>query len=215
MKGLLIKDLQLIKSQKQFLGAVAAISAIFIFYYGNIIFIAGYMAAMLSMVSVSTISYDQHENGMGFLMTLPPSRSDYVKEKYLLMLLVTGVSLAVSLLFTGIIVLMNKFTQGEDQVSGAIMASIVCAVLVQSLMIPLNLKYESEKSRVAVMVLMGAVYGIVFVGVSLFKRFHIDPDALLQKADPVSLLIILAVILSAMVVISFLISLRIIKKKEF
>lgn len=215
MKGLLIKDLQLIKSQKQFFGAIVIISLFFTIYYENTVFIAGYMAVMLSMISVSTIAFDQNANGMSFLMTLPPSRSDYAKEKYLLMLLSTGASLAVSLLLLSIRFFMDKLPAGEGQLSGVLLTSILCTVLVQSVMIPLNLEFEGERSRIVFMVIMGAVYVIAFVSLSLIKRFHIDIDAMLQKADPVFLLIILFIILSAAAVISFLLSLRIMKKKEF
>ncbi len=215
MKGLLIKDLQLIKNQKLFLGLSAVISIIFILYYDNTIFITGYMAAMLSLASISTITYDQHANGMSFLMTLPASRSDYAKEKYLLMLLTTGVSLIISLLLVSIKIFLNYFPLEEDQLSGALLTSVLCAVLVHSVMIPLHLKFEAEKSRLAIIVGMGAVYAVVFASVSLTRHFHIDVDALLQKANPVSTGIFLCIILAGLIAISFLFSLRIMKKKDF
>lgn len=215
MKGLLIKDLQLIKNQKLFLGLSAVISIIFILYYDNTIFITGYMAAMLSLASISTITYDQHANGMSFLMTLPASRSDYAKEKYLLMLLTTGVSLIISLLLVSIKIFLNYFPLEEDQLSGALLTSVLCAVLVHSVMIPLHLKFEAEKSRLAIIVGMGAVYAVVFASVSLIRHFHIDVDALLQKANPVSTGIFLCIILAGLIAISFLFSLRIMKKKDF
>lgn len=215
MKGLLIKDLQLIKKQKQFFGLCAVISIIFTLYYDNTIFIIGYMTTMLSLISISTISYDQHGNGMSFLMTLPASRSDYVKEKYLLMLLTTGASLAVSILLILIRFFLKYLPFEEGQLSGALLTSVLCAVLMHSVMIPLHLKFEAEKSRLAIIVGMGVVYVIAFAGVSLIKHFHIDVDAILQKADPVLASVLLFVILAGFMALSFLISLRVIKRKDF
>lgn len=215
MKGLLIKDLQLIKNQKQFLGLTAVISIIFTLYYDNMLFTITYMTAMLSLASISTISYDQHANGMSFLMTLPASRSDYAKEKYLLMLLVMGVSLVISLLLVSVKFFLHDLPLEEDQLSGALLGSILCTILIHSIMIPLNLKFEAEKSRLAMFVVMGVVYAIAFASLSLLRYFHIDVDALLQKAAPVSAGIILFVILAGLLVISFLLSLRIMKRKDF
>ncbi len=215
MKGLLIKDLQLLKKQKQFLGLAAIISVAFTFYYDNTIFIAGYMAAMLSMASISTITSDQHANGMSFLMTLPVSRSDYAKEKYLLMLLITGVSLIASLLLVVIRFFLDYLPFESDRLSGSLLTSLLCSILVHSIMIPLNLKFEAEKSRIAIMIVMGAAYGIAFVSISLIKHSSIDVDALLQKADPMSAGIILIMLLAGLLGISFMISLRIMKRKDF
>lgn len=215
MKGLLIKDLQLIKNQKQFLGVSVVMTIVFILYYDNTIFITGYMAAMLSLASISTISYDQHANGMSFLMTLPASRSDYAKEKYLLMLLTTGASLIISLLLVSVKLFLNYLPLEKDQLSGALLTSVLCTILVHSVMIPINLKFEAEKNRLATIVIMGIAYAIAFASISLIKHFHIDVDALLRKASPVSIGIILFVILAGLTAISFLLSLRIMKTKDF
>lgn len=89
MKGLLVKDLSLmIKSKKVilfmlFIGIIGGIN--------DISFATGYILMVLAILSLSTISYDEANHGLKTLFTLPISKSDYVKEKYLFSLIITGI----------------------------------------------------------------------------------------------------------------------------
>ena len=89
MKGLLVKDfLLMIKSKKVilfmlFIGIIGGIN--------DISFATGYILMVLAILSLSTISYDEANHGLNTLFTLPISKSDYVKEKYLFSLIITGI----------------------------------------------------------------------------------------------------------------------------
>lgn len=83
MKGLLIKDFKLLKGQKQFLAAVLVVTIVFMTTNTSLSFIISYITVMMGMITLTTISYDEYENGMGYLFTLPVSRKGYVREKYL------------------------------------------------------------------------------------------------------------------------------------
>lgn len=50
----------------------------------DISFATGYILMVLAILSLSTISYDEANHGLKTLFTLPISKSDYVKEKYLI-----------------------------------------------------------------------------------------------------------------------------------
>lgn len=43
-----------------------------------------------AMIAVGTLSYDETDNGLAFLMTLPVDRKTYVREKYLFILICTA-----------------------------------------------------------------------------------------------------------------------------
>ena len=43
-------------------------------------FMVGYTVMLCGVLGISTISYDQAENGMPFLFTLPIDRQGYVRE---------------------------------------------------------------------------------------------------------------------------------------
>ncbi|MBR5794701.1 MAG: ABC-2 transporter permease [Erysipelotrichaceae bacterium] len=86
MKGLLVKDLRLLLSQSRFY----IILLIVLFVSGTstqATFVSGYIAVVFPMFAVSTISYDEYDNGNAFLFTLPFSRKEYVLAKYIFGLL--------------------------------------------------------------------------------------------------------------------------------
>lgn len=48
------------------------------------------MTMFRAMIAVGTLSYDETDNGLAFLMTLPVDRKTYVREKYLFILICTA-----------------------------------------------------------------------------------------------------------------------------
>ena len=83
MKGLLIKDFQLMKNQGKILIAIFVVIAAFgIIADGNSSFLTAYITIFLALFTTSTISYDEYDSGYLFLFTLPVSRRGYVTEKY-------------------------------------------------------------------------------------------------------------------------------------
>ena len=82
MKGLIRKDLEIIMLQKNFflimIGAGLCMSSLAL--YTMIMF----MCYMFGSLVIGTISYDELDNGMPYIMCLPIKHSDYVKEKFLM-----------------------------------------------------------------------------------------------------------------------------------
>ena len=58
MKALLIKDIHLLKSQKQFFGIVALMLVLFTVVQDNKSFAIIYVAMMFSILSMTTMGYD-------------------------------------------------------------------------------------------------------------------------------------------------------------
>ena len=83
MKGLLMKDFQLMKNQGKILIAIFVVNAAFgVFADGNSSFLTAYFTIFLALFTTSTISYDEYDSGYLFLFTLPISRKGYVTGKY-------------------------------------------------------------------------------------------------------------------------------------
>ena len=161
------------------LAFAAFLSFIFLFYgTSSIQFIACYITVLFSFVSTTTIVYDQHSNGMGFLLTLPVSRSSYAREKYLLMFFVMAGSLAMSFAVLLIGVCIKRIPFDGDLLLKVLLSSALLSVLTHALLIPLQLKFEAEKGRVVFMVIIGLVYAVIFGGRALILHFHIDVPAL-------------------------------------
>ena len=220
MKGLLIKDFQLLKKQKMLVVISVFISLVFLYSNtSSIQFIAGYITIMFSFASVSTIPFDQHSNGMSFLLTLPVSRSSYAKEKYLLMLFTMAGSLAVSFVLLLAGVCTGRVPFNPDLLLGGLLSSALCSALVHAFMIPLQLKFEAEKSRIAMIVVIGFAYAVIFGVTALARHFHVDVSALLERlvsrTDTAVLILFLCAAVAGILGLSLLVSLHVVKKKEY
>ena len=74
MKGLFVKDLKLMMLQKNFLLLILAIVIGMMIFTDDVIFLLGFLSFIVSLFTVSTISYDDFDNGNAFLFTLPITR---------------------------------------------------------------------------------------------------------------------------------------------
>ena len=92
MTGLLIKDWMLLKRQGRYFMIVLALACALAFMGSESFssFVTTYLTFMVSMFNFSLFSYDEFDNGMAFLMTLPSGRDDYVKARYIFSILLTS-----------------------------------------------------------------------------------------------------------------------------
>ena len=87
MKGLYIKDFKLMMNQKMFFIVIAAMAIFFAVTQTNIFFVISYATFIAAMFVISSISYDEFNNGNAFLFTLPVTRTDMSKKNIYLQLL--------------------------------------------------------------------------------------------------------------------------------
>ncbi len=224
MMALLLKDLALLKQQKQFFLVMAGLVVFYSFFASGAVFTFAivYMGIMMGMFTLSTISYDEYNNGAVFLFTLPISRREYVLEKYMFAAIMSaGSTVAATAVCLGVGYAKEIFTNGTDVVeflAGSIGGALVTVCLMLSLMIPLQLKFGAEKSRI---VWIGALLGIaavVFGGAKLMQLLNVDVGGLINGAEQASaatVTVVLAVLLVGMVLVSCRVSMGIMEKKEF
>ena len=75
------------KLQKNFFLLIVVIAVSMIAFTDDVTFPLGFLTFVISLFTLSTISYDEFDNGNAFLFTLPITRTNYVVEKYCLSLL--------------------------------------------------------------------------------------------------------------------------------
>mgnify|MGYP002643705960 CR=1 FL=1 len=208
MKGLFVKDLKLMMLQKNFLLLILAIVIGMMIFTDDVIFPLGFLSFIVSLFTVSTISYDDFDNGNAFLFTLPITRNHYVSEKYFLGLLL-GCMAWVLATVLGII---------TDLVQSSLMI-LPIMIVVQAIMLPFQLKFGGDKGRIA---MIGAFGGLAVITLVIVKGaeaiFNIDLVSLLDNMPTVSMgvLIAIAIIIALlMLLVSMKISLSIMNKKEF
>ena len=159
MKGLWTKDIRLISSQQKNLAVIWLVAAGILIATDQISFAITYTSVITIMTAISTISYDTFDNGNAFLFTLPFSRKEYTREKYLFSLFWGMITVIGGILLVVIV----------TAAKGTLLLNIPMLLIFQSMALPFLLKYEAEKGRIALAAMIG---GIVFVVIFFFKMFE-------------------------------------------
>ena len=217
MKALFIKDLMLLKNQGKTYGLIIAfyvVLSVVDHSVGN--FILGFLSVLLGFFAVSTISYDEYQHGMNYLMTLPISRKSYVREKYLFAFGLSSIMSILLFLAESIyrIFAVSVWTQTVlwDTASSTLLM-IPITLLFLALAIPLHLKLGSERGR---SMFNGLLLGIFFTSVIGLKN-----SVFLQKVASVTSaygtwLVIAGILLYGFLIgLSYRISVHILEKREF
>lgn len=218
MKGLLIKDFLLLKNMKQGFLMIVVMCIAFGWIYESPAFLISYMTLMTSIFMLSTIGFDEQDNGMSFLFSMPVSRKGYVKEKYVFGVLVVCIALITVTVFGCVIFRIRNIGYSMEEVGGTMLGSFITAVLVLAVMIPIQIRFEAEKSRVALMITMGCAALIAFLLVKLAKMTEFDFSAVMDRisaAGPAVMIGIGCIAVAVLVGISMAVSMYIMKKKEF
>lgn len=201
MKGLLIKDFLLMKNYKQVM-LFMLIIGIFV-GMNDISFASGYILVFVSILSMSTITYDEANHGLNTLFTLPISKSDYVKEKYLFSLIITGIGFV-------LVAILSCFSKSGFV---EIVTILSTSLLLLSISLPFQLKEGNEKGRI---VLFVVVFGCTFLFVFLnqfIPKFFQSIESLLNTLDPIKLSVDLLISSFILYFISMRISIRVYNKR--
>lgn len=217
MLGLLEKDLRLTLTRKQTL-LIFVVAALVMGMTMDGSFLVGYLTMLATITAIGTISYDEFDNGMAFLMTLPTGRKTYVLEKYLFSLLLAAAAWCVGLILYAVMSAVRHSAIALGDELPMLLAILPVLYLSAAVMIPLQLKYGSEKSRIVLFILFG-VAAALFVGLKNgFGGAVPSPDGLimaLSGLSPAAVLLSLTAVCVLLTVVSYLCSVRIMEKKEF
>lgn len=217
MRGLLVKDLRLLRNQKQFFLTVIMIAAVFMLAGQDLSFIVSYYSILAMFFAISTISYDEFNNGYATLFTMPITRKQYVMEKYLFALLLGGGVWAAAALLGAVIDAARdaEFVPVEWFASSAAVFAVMWTLMM--VMIPINLKYGTEKSRSASLVLMFVVFAVIMM-LTKFEPLTLafqNAVARLEQLSGIGVLLSGAAALAAVTIISMAAGVRTMSKKQF
>ena len=222
MKGLLIKDIRLMKSQGAVLLAILILAALFLGVVSSDVepfFVVAYVTIFLSIFVASTISYDEYDNGYLFLMTLPVTRKNYVNEKYIFGILISIFAWCVGMAAGTALMIAQGAKTGAGEWIGGNLMYICIAWVFMSIMMPLRLRFDSEKARYA-NIIMFALIAAVAYGVSKISQYV--PENILRNVSAFfntlgnnGILALCAGIAVTALLISYICSRHIMAKKEF
>ena len=158
MKGLLIKDLRIVFRRKQHLLILLGFFALIAFTTDGS-FIIGYAAGLTGIIGLSTLAFDEQDNGFPFLFSLPVDAKTYVNEKYLFCILLDVVGAAVgTALFAMACVMKGSMEMLLDGIVYLALYLPATLLLILSIL-PIQMIFGRERSRIITMI----VYGILFV----------------------------------------------------
>ncbi len=225
MKGLLVKDFKLMLAQKNYYLILVLLAACAAYFSANVAMIFTFLCVVVPMFTLSSVSYDQFDNGFPFLFSLPITRKGYVLEKYTFTLILEGISLLLAAVLS---VGTGAMLDGGADMASALSELVVmiplmgCLVLtILSVIIPVHLKYGAEKGRVVLIILVGGLVALAYLVSRLMQMAGGEPVAvtkLLQKLERMGMgPVILAALVAtgAVVAISLAVSMRIMRKKEY
>lgn len=211
MLGMMRKDLCLLLQRSRAMLMMAGVGIIIGFSTDGS-FMIGYLTMISAILTIGTISYDEFDNGYLFLLTLPVTRRSYVTAKYIFCFLGDLVGwAAASVIYAGCC-LAKGAGLGMEQLAAALVFLPVVG-LMSAVMLPLQLKYGAEKSRLALAVLFGGIGVLGTLGMKLFPGL---PNTL-RTFPEISGAALGAAALGAVVAavaLSYWISLGIMEKKE-
>ena len=215
MMGLLIKDWKIILTQKNVIFIVLGICFVFLIKGQNVENVVIYATAMLSLLVTSTINYDEVDNGMGFLFTLPISRKKYLLEKYTFSFLIAGSTSVLGNLAAMAISIAKSAPYSFQAFLTGLVSSLAVAILMVAILIPVQLKFGSEKGRIVLFMISGCVLAIGYLCKKAAEIFSVDLLGWLQGLGQTEVLVYIGVSLAAALGISYQISVAAMQKKQF
>ncbi len=217
MKGLITKEFINISKNFWVIGAL-------IIFYGAISFItdspssfSGLFTLIFAMYMLSTYSLDEMAKWDVYALTMPLTRDNLVQGKYLMMIILSFMGF---LLNTVVLLALNILTKAENLFEDIEIAvgGAVLVILFYSIIIPFITKLGIVKARLFFII----IYLVPFLaGSFISKRIEAgnknSPDKLIAFIEVVIMnaYIIVPLIMIAALGISYFLSIRIYRKKEF
>lgn len=159
MKGLLLKELFMLrKSWFAFALLIATFVIIGIFSgeSGMLLFLPLFM----SIWSVSFMNMDEVSRWQQYSLVLPYGRKKIVSSKYLMMLIMSGVSFVLVVLSYLISVALGKVDFSANLLLTLMLLSLIIGFVYPSFLLPLVYKLNTEKGRILLMLINGTIGGI-------------------------------------------------------
>ena len=213
MRVLLAKDIRLFRSMKNVvLIYVAMIAVSIIFGQKEMgVRLINLCIVMFTYLSMSTMSYDDYDRGMEFILTLPTTKKIYAIEKYVLAL---STLVVMSIVGTGLLVALGiEFNTAILDI--APMAAI--AIVLVSINLPLTLKFGSEKTKILTLILFigfGSLVGTLGTS-NLNEILNSDLVKKIMSLGKLQLGIGIGLIAIIILFVSCCISIKISENKEY
>ena len=216
MRGLIEKDLRLLLKRKQTF-IVIVIVEILLGISGSGVFAIVYFTMLAGIMAAGTLSYDEFDNGLGFLFTLPIDRKMYIRENYLLSTMFCAVAWAISVVLYAVIGTISGQNIDFIGMLPGFFLILPGMATFSTIILPLQLKFGSEKGKIALFVISGCLaLAIIFVK-NTFLSTEESVSALVNGLEGITIGTVILGIVAICVLIVFItysFSVRIMANKE-
>lgn len=222
MKGMIAKDIRILLEQKSLMILGIICGMICLFTMKDPTFLIGYVTLIATSMGCVSCAYDEMNNGMAYLMTMPCTRTKYVVEKYIFAVAIGIIGWAASMVLSLIYLFFNHIND-TYLILGESAGLIAVILIIPSFMVPVVLKFGHARSRIMIYI----VIGIIFAVSGLMSLTHLTSITIVKDEITFSLVdysitllptTIVAIGLTLSIIIfiaSLLISIGIVKRKEF
>lgn len=219
MKALFIKDIRIVlKQQRVLICAFFAVITILAFATDNSMYAVAFVLFLVPTMMLTTISYDTFENGMSYIMSLPVSVKDYVAEKYIL---TVASSLIFNIMATILINVVLSIGKGVgimplELIVNAMLAQFMVLIYI-SLVLPVDIRFGTDKGMIIV-VLMAVVIGAAG---PMLSNINVDSGLMYKLSEaeitsvPVNQALLLMSVGGVFVIVSYFISVKLMKQMEY
>lgn len=223
MKGLLIKDVQLIFANKQvfliliFVGILQLTSN-----DNNYYFAVSYFTFMMGMVGISTISYDEFEDGTQFLLTLPITRKLYAMSKYAVLCLLSFVGWLFPVCL-GLVTTINSGVEVDWPDWWMARVLIWIAInLILMITLPVQIKFGSTHGRLVLLAATALIVLVPVLGSKVLASAGVDAAGVMMRLTEIMSNLNPAIFVAGIIAlflitlaISLFVSIHVMEKKQF
>lgn len=147
MKGLMIKDFLTLKKSIATMLLMNAFFLIFAYAGGDPSYAVSMTAIMFSMLTLTSMSYDQMTKWDRYALSTPVSRKEVVISKYLLAILLSTASVLLSFTASFFLILPKSDMSAQELMLVAYTVFAVSLVYI-SIVLPLIYKFGVERTRI-------------------------------------------------------------------
>lgn len=151
MKGLILKDLLSLKKNMRTALLFLLFYVVFALMMHSVSFISGMAILFFTMLSVTSFAYDDQAGWNVYAASLPVTRDQIVRSKYVLALLLAGTGSVIALAVSFAAPLVGDTETLPEQLL-TVLTLFLVSLLFAGVIIPLTYRFGVEKSRMMILV---------------------------------------------------------------
>ena len=223
MKGLIIKDLLNLSSYKTTLFLILIFCSMGMIGTDAVNFAPTFITVMIGMIVLSTFNYDEASHAEKYILALPLTRKEIVRSKYVLAIVGNILGSIIGILLTIIIVNVMNMIRPEDLIRLDYQGLFVIGIsgifgvaLIQAIQIPSVYRFGAEKGRIQMFLFIFLLVFIIVGGGFLITKigFDINMEEVNRFMNRFGIPVLILVS-AFLYYISYRISYKIFKKKEY